>query len=224
MTNVNTFTRPYKKVTKKTPLYKYIGMVIKNLAEIAKGNPGAYEQRRGEALDWLNEVVRNFRKDNEEKTAKDYVIKYPGNFYLFSYTSELYENKKLKFYDGFPLIMVLENDSKGFLGLNFHLIHPRFRAKILYNLIRYYPEKFFQDEFLRPMNYKILNRIVGMSGKRQIKMAIRRYKWKNLNNIHGLRVLRIRNEKMPLAIIYSTPKLSGISIPELHRYLLQHSQ
>ena len=53
----------------------------------------------------------------------------PGQWYLFMYDPK--GKKDLKFYDRLPLVLVLDTFRNGFIGLNFHHMHPRFRRRFI---------------------------------------------------------------------------------------------
>ena len=62
--------------------------------------------------------------------------------YLFFY--EPLGKKTLPYYDRFPLVLVIERLSDGFIGLNMHYLPPLTRIRFLYQLFRY--EMYDDDE------------------------------------------------------------------------------
>ena len=52
-----------------------------------------------------------------------------GKMYFFSYDPKWKD--KLPWYDRFPLIFPIERYNDGFLGINFHYLHPRDRAILM---------------------------------------------------------------------------------------------
>lgn len=50
----------------------------------------------------------------------------PGSMYFYGYRPK--GETTLPFYDRFPLTLVLQREKGGFLGLNFHYLHPNDRA------------------------------------------------------------------------------------------------
>ncbi len=69
----------------------------------------------------------NFQDTNESR--KD-VRK--GHLYLFEYKAS---TKYLKWYDTYPLVYVIDRSQEYFIGCNFHYINPKYRPKIVENLI-----------------------------------------------------------------------------------------
>lgn len=59
----------------------------------------------------------------------------PGRIYLYGYHPK--GEKTLEFYDRYPMTLVLQREQGGFLGLNFHYLHPNDRANFFNNLTRF---------------------------------------------------------------------------------------
>ena len=55
-----------------------------------------------------------------------------GHLYLFEYKAS---TKYLKWYDTYPLVYVVDRSQDYFIGCNFHYINPKFRLKIVEELI-----------------------------------------------------------------------------------------
>ena len=68
--------------------------------------------------------------------------------YLFFY--EPLGKKTLPYYDRFPLVLVIERLSDGFIGLNMHYLPPLIRIRFLYQLFRY--EMYDDDEGITEEN------------------------------------------------------------------------
>lgn len=60
-----------------------------------------------------------------------------GKMVMYFYNPKLKDDpKKLPYYDRAPLIIVLSVDAKGWLGMNFHYLHPLLRAYLLDMLLK----------------------------------------------------------------------------------------
>lgn len=59
----------------------------------------------------------------------------PGHMYFFSYLPE--NRNELPFYDEFPVVLVLQREPSGFLGLNFHYLRHNVRANFFDALLEY---------------------------------------------------------------------------------------
>ena len=55
-----------------------------------------------------------------------------GHLYLFEYKAS---TKWLRWYDTYPLVYVVDRSEDYFIGCNFHYINPKYRLKIIENLI-----------------------------------------------------------------------------------------
>lgn len=59
----------------------------------------------------------------------------PGGIYFYGYKPK--GSLDLPFFDRFPLTLVLQREKGGFLGLNFHYLHPMERADFFNDLSKY---------------------------------------------------------------------------------------
>ncbi len=203
----------------------YRQFIFKSLKKIQKyidNFEETFEAEKTKAMLFFTSLVKQTIETIENPL--DVVIKRPGNFYLFSYESYLYNQGKLPWYDMYPLIIVLSVYNTGFLGINWHWIEPRKRALILKKVIQGHPEDFFEDRRLSGMNYKRLLTDLGYWNKKFIKVAIRRYRWDGLRIIKGLKVCRIKNIDMIDAISMVSPMYKGISDVEAERWIKENTQ
>lgn len=67
----------------------------------------------------------------------------PGKMYFYGYRPR--GEATLPFYDRFPLTLVLQRETDGFLGLNFHYLHPIDRANFFNNLARFINDPKFDE-------------------------------------------------------------------------------
>jgi hypothetical protein len=168
------------------------------------------------AMEYFRAMAKQARGGGE---ARDYIIRNNGKgFYFFFYESKLYNENKLPHYDAYPLILVLNVTKKGFLAINFHWIHPRYRLLIIKHIIQNHPEEFFDDKPIK-INYKKLMRHLG-SHKKYVNYAIRSYLWKQLKTVSGLRVSRVApNTEIINAISYVSPQYIDISRNEANKVI-----
>lgn len=85
-----------------------------------------------------------------------------GSFYLFFYDSKLYRAGKLPYYDKFPLIIYIGPSAKYpnlVLGLNFHYLPLRLRAKLMDALYEVVSDNRFDDQTKMRINYGILKSV-----------------------------------------------------------------
>jgi hypothetical protein len=58
-----------------------------------------------------------------------------GRFYFFNYDPKT--KGSMPFYDEFPLVFAMHFQPKGFLGINFHYLEPRYRIWFINRLVQY---------------------------------------------------------------------------------------
>ena len=85
----------------------------------------------------LTQAQRNFWKKYAEKNIRTGLSRkiIPGKIYFFNYDSKMYEEGKLAYYDQFPIILVLNVDSKYILGLAFHYLPRQLREYFIKKII-----------------------------------------------------------------------------------------
>jgi len=64
--------------------------------------------------------------------SKDIAV---GQFFIFEYDAKFKD--ELPYWDKYPFSLIIDADSNGFLGLNFHYLPPRLRKAVLDKLIKY---------------------------------------------------------------------------------------
>jgi hypothetical protein len=69
----------------------------------------------------------------------------PGRVYTYGYDAKM--KKTLPYWDRFPLIVVLDVYSDGFLGLNFHYVSPIEREKFLRKILKFASQKGDPEKF-----------------------------------------------------------------------------
>lgn len=100
-----------------------------------------------------------------------------GKLYFFGYHPETKDN--LPFYDEFPVVMPLGEESGGFLGLNFHYVRTMVRAQFFDALLDHvdtteYGENI--DAQIR-INYEML--VASSKFKKHYRPCIRSYRFRN---------------------------------------------
>jgi hypothetical protein len=174
------------------------------------------KQNKRLAYQWIYSKVNDLYNIQEPRSSFDFKIT-KGFFYLFNYSSKLFNKNKLDHYDAFPLIFVFDvNKSKGyFSAINFHWINMKYRSIILKKIIAAFPESFLNDEILRPISYDKFKAILGNNINKYINYAIRNYRYEQIQNFKGIKVLRINNTEMTDAIKYVSPEYIGISYSQV---------
>lgn len=154
---------------------------------IEKGfQPGKTEESRS----WFREQASKLLSIRPERFVKSKgargnqvtAIWRPGDMYMFKYDPLLKET--LPYYDRFPLIMLLDETTDGFLGLNFHYLPPLMRAVLMETMYRFLNNKDFDEETRLLISYEKLK---ALSGRPLYKPCIKRY----LNNHVMSRFIKI---------------------------------
>lgn len=189
---------------------------VKQVNELFHNFAETVEFNKVKALEYFRDMAAKARGGGE---ARDYMMKNNGKgFYFFFYESKLYNEKKLKHYDAYPLILVLDVHKKGFLGINFHWIQNRYRLLIIKHLIHHYTEQFFTDKPFK-INYKRLMTFLG-GHKKYVNYAVRQYSWSQLKRINGVRVSRVSpNSEIINAISYVSPQYINISRTDANKVI-----
>lgn len=118
-----------------------------------------------------------------------------GHFYQFMYKPK--NSKKLRFWDAFPLALVLDNQKESFLSINFHYLSPKTRVFLLGKLDRFASNR----EFNRGTNLKITYDLLKKSNLyKEGLAAITKYLKKNIKS----KILRIDSSEWEIAIFLPT--------------------
>ena len=98
-------------------------------------------QMRYLAADYHNKPVQSLLTDEKGDSKQDQLFQdtnesrkdvRKGHLYLFEYKAS---TKYLKWYDTYPLVYVVDRSQDHFIGCNIHYINPKFRLKIIEELI-----------------------------------------------------------------------------------------
>lgn len=206
-------------------LNSFFSKTIKRLQTSLNQVGQNFEMNRTKAYVWLMDKVERIKNPagDENRTPLDYVIKYPGYFYMFRYDSKLYAEGKLKFFDAYPLVFVFQVDKDGFTGINFHYILPKFRALILVHLMKTYGDRFFKNERLIPVNWNMMQSSLG-GAKRHINVAVKRYLWSNVQKMRGVSAMRIDNTDMENTMYFTSADWVNTTEHQIRQYIKKNTQ
>ena len=93
-----------------------------------------------------------------------------GKMYFYSYNPKWKD--KLPWYDTFPLVFPIEKYTDGFLGLNFHYLHPKDRAILMDQLKVFANNKKYDETTKLKLRYNMLQ---GFSKIKRARPTIHRY-------------------------------------------------
>lgn len=147
---------------------------FEDLVALSEKN-STFNKRTLESLTWFKNKVRQTfgTKDippDEFFDKRNYPNKpLPGNIVTFRYVPR--NLAKLPYYDMFPLVLVIKLVPGGFIGINFHHLHPIDRASFMSKLQKY--QKTFSDGTIRiNIRYDVLKTTLNLV---YYKPCIRRY-------------------------------------------------
>jgi hypothetical protein len=160
--------------------------LLTTLAEQKKGL--GHKTMSKDSIAWLNEKIKEIKKPvsvvnaiTKEKDRRVSTVRL-GMMYCYYYDAKTKDD--LPYWDRFPVIIVLEKYTDGFLGMNLHYLPPKFRAVFMQKLMKYamLDEK---DEIQRiRATYDILNATKRMA---EFKPCLKRYLYGNIRS----RILKI---------------------------------
>jgi len=93
-----------------------------------------------------------------------------GKMYMFFYDPK--HKETLPFYDRFPIIFPIESYNDGFLGINFHYLPPRLRAKLMDALYDLATNDKYDDNTKLKISYNVLK---AASRYKYFRPCIKRY-------------------------------------------------
>ena len=112
--------------------------IFTKLLEQAEKNK-TLKERTSQSLNWYRQKISSLYGNVEiESDLKSDITDYyelKSNLFIFKYEPK--HKETLKYYDEFPLVLVLEESDKGFLGLNFHYLDRILRSRFMNNLYKF---------------------------------------------------------------------------------------
>ena len=129
------------------------------------------------AGNWFRQVVNRTKGKFSGETPKTIMSRSTtfsssvlGKMYFFSYDPKWKD--KLPWYDRFPLIFPIEKYNDGFLGINFHYLHPRDRAILMDELKGYANNNKYDETTKLLLTYNMLR---GFGKLKRARPTIHRY-------------------------------------------------
>ena len=134
--------------------------------------------RNSTARTWYRDKAKEVGKVNETsffRTADADRLKNSGQFkignmYMFYYDPK--HKDTLPYYDRVPLIFPINRAQGGFLGINFHYLPLKLRAKLMDSLYEVASNERFDDTTKLQISYRVLN---ASTQYREFKPALKHY-------------------------------------------------
>lgn len=141
-------------------------------------------------------LVRQFDRDRY-KSPRSLRI---GNMYMFVYDPK--NKETLPYYDRFPLIIAIGPAKGGFLGINFHYLPPKLRAKLMDALYDTATNDRFDETTRLRINYGILSAATKF---KEFKPCIKHY----LGDHVRTRMVYIQPSEWDIALFLPTASFKG---------------
>lgn len=183
---------------------------LEELEKLSKNNK-IFALRKSQALDWYRNKIKAllgskslepnsiFDKKNYKNSPEI------GNIVTFKYSPKT--KIILPYYDMFPLVLIIKMVPGGFIGLNFHYLHPTKRAFFMEKLYEYQTINAQTTKNKAPktiINIKY-NTLVQKASLISYKACIKRY---NTSHIKGFFYTLLPNE-WDIALFLPTEKFVG---------------
>jgi len=166
--------------------------------------------RSNQARAWLQSKVAELRPTraalmrDRNKLRESSVI---GKMYFYFYDPKTKDT--MPYYDRFPLVIPIESYNDGFLGLNLHYIHPKYRMTLLDKLsVTASNDKYDEKTKLR-LNYKYL---ANASRVFEATPCIKRYLFSQIQS----RFLEITADEWDIAALLPMESFVGASTSKVH--------
>tara|TARA_R100000008_G_scaffold69046_1_gene46363 strand:+ start:490 stop:1110 length:621 start_codon:yes stop_codon:yes gene_type:complete len=176
-------------------------------------NTGSISAKARAAGDWFRQTMLRARGEwkaavsqetpetllSRQTTASTQII---GKMYFFLYNPK--HKKTLPYYDRFPLIFPIEFYNDGFLGLNFHYLHPRDRAILMDQLKTLANNKRYDATTKLSITYNMLQ---GFSKYKRARPTVHKY----LSNHVQSKFVRIDADEWEVALFLPVERFSKAS-------------
>jgi len=166
--------------------------------------------RTNAAREWLRRKVKDLRpssismmRDRQRLREKSLI----GRMYFYFYDPK--NKDALPYYDRFPLVIPIERYPDGFLGLNLHYIHPKYRITLLDKLSDVATNDTFDEKTKLRINYEYL---AAASKIFEATPCIKRYLFGHIDS----RFLEISADEWDIAAMLPVETFVGASTSKVY--------
>jgi len=170
---------------------------------------GNISARARAAGNWFRSVINRTKGKFSDETPASLLSRQDtvssallGKMYFFTYNPKW--KATLPYYDAFPLIFPIERYTNGFLGINFHYLHPKDRAILMDQLKAYANNKRYDETTKLKLSYQML---AGFSKIKRARPTIHRY----LNNKVNSKFVRINADEWEVALFLPVERFKKAS-------------
>jgi hypothetical protein len=166
--------------------------------------------RTNQARAWLRMKIKDLKptraallKDRDRLKERSVI----GKMYFYFYDPKTKE--KMKYYDRFPLVIPIERYNDGFLGLNLHYIHPKYRMTMLDKLSATANNSAYDEKTKLRISYKYL---AAASKVFEATPCIKRYLFSQIES----RFLEITADEWDIAALLPMESFVGASTSKVY--------
>ena len=166
--------------------------------------------RTNQARAWLRMKIKDLKptraallKDRDRLKERSVI----GKMYFYFYDPKTKE--KMKYYDRFPLVIPIERYNDGFLGLNLHYIHPKYRMTMLDKLSATASNSSYDEKTKLRVSYQYLT---AASKVFEATPCIKRYLFSQIES----RFLEISADEWDIAALLPMESFVGASTSKVY--------
>lgn len=166
--------------------------------------------RTNQARAWLRMKIKDLKptraallKDRDRLKERSVI----GKMYFYFYDPKTKE--KMKYYDRFPLVIPIESYNDGFLGLNLHYIHPKYRMTMLDKLSATANNSSYDEKTKLRVSYQYLT---AASKVFEATPCIKRYLFSQIES----RFLEISADEWDIAALLPMESFVGASTSKVY--------
>ena len=166
--------------------------------------------RSNQARAWLQSKIKELKPNrtslmrDRDKLKEKSVI---GKMYFYFYDPKTKDT--MRYYDRFPLVIPIEPYRDGFLGLNLHYIHPKYRMTLLDKLSVTASNDDYDEKTKLRLNYKYL---ANASRIFEATPCIKRYLYGQIQS----RFLEIPADEWDIAALLPMESFVGASTSKVY--------
>jgi len=194
-------------------------MALSKLTELAKERSELELDRLSkDSLSWLKQKIAEIRRPvavamqiAKERSRQTVTLKL-GRLYCFYYDPK--GKADMPYYDRFPMLLVLERYSDGFLGLNLHYLPYRYRVAFLGKLLKY--AILDQDDEIKRL--RITYDILASSKRfKEFQPCIKRYLFNHIKS----KLLTIQPNEWEIASLLPLQQFKGATANKVWQESIQ---
>lgn len=143
---------------------------------------GKQKRHTAESREWFRKEVRrnfsNVRTARFVKESKQHsMTPHIGDLYMYDYDPKYKD--ELPYYDKFPMVFIVDMDSKGFLGINLHYLPPKLRLVLFTKLLTIRNEKRYRQSTKLKLSWEVLKSFSQFS---LVEPCVKRYLYDHLRS------------------------------------------